>query len=188
MNATTPNPNPTPNLESRTEAIRAAIESLIAACGCDQSGPVFFHKGGDRSGPFPFRRLGFFRELSDALEAAQHSDGDVFLNLARELAFNSLPVHDLTKTEYRFRPEFSNDAMRFFLAMSRPGSCICPRFEYSGDGEPWDYEPVCTFSSTMTLDELIALADSLDDCHVIAETIAKTPDYTGERKRREEDR
>ena len=77
--------------------------------------------------------------------------------------------------KYEFRAECQYDVFRFLKASVQFTSIIIDRDYWFGDCE-------VALSCTQTLGQLVARANSLQDCHVIAETIELEENYTGDRK------
>jgi hypothetical protein len=77
---------------------------------------------------------------------------------------------------FKFRAECSRDA---FLFLGNIDGSARPTFFW--DAETFLDLEVTFVTFKQTLDELVAVARSLPDLHVIAETLQQEPDYTGER-------
>jgi hypothetical protein len=75
-----------------------------------------------------------------------------------------------------FRAEFMGDVDRFLEAISAEGLIVVEKVE-----DPVMFEVEVRMEIKSTVPKLIIVANSLDDCHVIAQTINYTNLYNGER-------
>ncbi len=80
--------------------------------------------------------------------------------------------------KYKFRAECAYDALRFIdsIPLKRKGE-----FKIEDDKESLPDVTVLISVESLTCNELIEIANNIEDCHVIAETLATEQQYTGVR-------
>jgi len=97
--------------------------------------------------------------------------------------------------EYKYRAEIQYDIYRFHLRLHEHILSLHELRKQASDGQHHysfirdihvhdlvpAFDSVITFETTLPLKMLLALANLLDDCHVIAETLQPAELYTGER-------
>lgn len=95
-------------------------------------------------------------------------------------------IESLSHQYYAFRAECEADVHLFLRAIAwdilESDISSVPVIDGIGLGNPLSYRDVkITTSGSFSLEQLRWVADQIDDCHVIAESISPAASYTGER-------